>query len=85
MRGNCSRCGSTILPGFMRLSGSSACLMARITSSAAPCSTGKYFFLPVPMPCSPLHVPPISKARRMIFSSLIWASPSSAGIGIEQE
>ena len=76
--GNSTR-GSTILPGFMRLSGSKACLIARIASSPAPCSSSRYFIRPVPMPCSPVQVPPISSARRIIFSSTTFASASSAG------
>ena len=36
----------TIFPGFMRLSGSSARLIVRITSSAGPCSASMNFILP---------------------------------------
>ena len=44
---------STIFPGFIRLSGSSARLIVRMISSAAPCSASRYFILPMPTPCSP--------------------------------
>ncbi len=39
-------CGSTTFPGFMRLSGSSARLIARMTSTAGPCSASRYFIFP---------------------------------------
>ena len=64
----CLRCHlvsprSIIFPGFIRLSGSSARLIARMTSSDAPCSASRYFILPMPTPCSPVQVPPIASAR----------------------
>ena len=37
---------STIFPGFIRFSGSSARLIVRITSSAGPCSASRNFILP---------------------------------------
>ena len=50
--GRRTRCGRltrqirTILPGFMMLSGSSACLMARMTLTASPCSATRKSILP---------------------------------------
>src|SRR5439155_4466178 len=67
-----------IFPGFIRLSGSSARLIVRMTSSAGPCSAWRYFILPVPTPCSPLHVPPIASARSTIRSFSRPASSISA-------
>src|SRR5262249_31052437 len=55
---------ATILPGFMMSCGSSARFTERMASSApAPCSAARYFILPWPMPCSPVHVPPMASAR----------------------
>jgi hypothetical protein len=39
--GRSARQTRTILPGFMMLSGSSACLIVRITVTASPCSAGR--------------------------------------------
>ena len=49
---------------FIRLSGSSARLIAAIAASAAaPCSARRYFILPCPTPCSPVQVPSMASAR----------------------
>ena len=50
-------CGS-FLPGFMMLSGSNAALTACIADTPlAPYSWTRNGIFPVPMPCSPVHVP----------------------------
>jgi hypothetical protein len=49
-------------PGFIRLSGSKAALIARIVSTAEPCSFRRASILPIPIPCSPVQVPPRAKA-----------------------
>lgn len=51
------------LPGFMMPLGSSACFTHAIMSSTTgPCSPSKKPILPVPMPCSPVQVPPTAQA-----------------------
>ena len=67
-------------PGFMMLSGSRVCLIARITSSAAPCSRSRNFSFPRPTPCSPVHVPPIEIARSASLVDSRSASRMSAGV-----
>lgn len=57
--------GLPILPAFSPSYDSAICLITDITSSPSPCSSGKYFFLAMPIPCSPLRVPPISSAGKM--------------------
>src|SRR5918995_2103203 len=50
------------LAGFIIPFGSSARLMARIASSAGPCSRAMYGARAAPTPCSPVTVPPILSA-----------------------
>lgn len=58
-----------ILPGFMRPLGSSAFLIARIVPTAdAPCSVRRCSRLTMPMPCSPVQLPPAAMARSIIAS-----------------
>jgi hypothetical protein len=46
------------LPGFMMFSGSTAFLTAHISRIVAgPSSSTRYFFLPMPTPCSPVPTP----------------------------
>ena len=53
-----------ILPGFMMLCGSSACLICRIIATApVPASSTRKPCLCSPMPCSPVQVPPAAIAR----------------------
>jgi len=49
----------TIFPGFIILFGSNAILIIFIISTVpSPYCSLKYFILPYPTPCSPVHVPP---------------------------
>src|SRR5664279_2456188 len=61
----CTRHRGTVLPGFMMSRGSSARLIIRIRSTASPCSWARTSSLCQPMPCSPVHVPPMEIARTL--------------------
>src|SRR6266853_4577468 len=63
---------STILPGFIRFSGSKDLLIVRMTSSASPCSSYGYFILPYPMPCSPVQVPPSARRAGRVAPRIGW-------------
>src|SRR5262249_6059784 len=70
---------ATIFPGFMMSSGSSARLMAAMAASAGlPSSPARYFILPCPTPCSPVHVPSMASARSTSRSHNVFAALTSA-------
>src|SRR3546814_9047540 len=50
-----------ILPGLSKFCGSSARLIIRICSTASPTSATSTSCLPMPMPCSPVHLPSIPR------------------------
>lgn len=51
-------------PGFMIQFGSNNALISFMTDSpVGPISSGNIACLPLPMPCSPVHVPPMANAR----------------------
>src|SRR5688572_6553329 len=74
-----SRQALKIFPGFIRFSGSSVCLISRIKPTASPCSRSRKAILPKPMPCSPVQVPPIARARSTRRSLNASARFNSAG------
>ena len=57
-----AHCWNT-LPGFISPAGSTAALIRRISATASsPCSRTSAARLPIPMPCSPVQVPPTDTA-----------------------
>src|SRR6185312_15960637 len=63
----------TVLPGLRMSFGSNARLTACISETASPCSATSASSLWTPMPCSPVHVPPMRIARALTRA----ASPSA--------
>ena len=75
--------GRSTFPGFMIPLGSNACLIDHITSRPVfPTISCNNLLLPVPMPCSPVHVPPNAIALSpMAIDTFLQASYSSGFSG----
>ena len=59
--------------------GSSDCFIIPIKSTVSPSSCRRYDFLPCPIPCSPVQVPPISIERWLKRSANCLAFSISSG------
>ena len=51
-----------ILPGFIMPLGSAILFISRMNGSESPCSFCRCPVFPMPIPCSPVQVPPRSRA-----------------------